>query len=212
LFRIDSNAHAMIAQYFDNFGFTKHQFKIDELIPLKEEILYIEKNFDAAVPYNSGLLGNIRREYALQTSVKYLESLVLPYANGYIQHFYKNKMQGNSKLFLKSAWVNFQKKYEFNPMHMHSGLLSFVLWIKIPYDMKTELQLSPGVNAAENMAGSFNFIYTDTMGGINTHKIEADKSMENTLIIFPAEMRHCVYPFYSSDEHRISVSGNFFAE
>jgi hypothetical protein len=202
----------MIAQYFDNFGFTKHQFKIDELIPLKEEILYIEKNFDAAVPYNSGLLGNIRREYALQTSVKYLESLVLPYANGYIQHFYKNKMQGNSKLFLKSAWVNFQKKYEFNPMHMHSGLLSFVLWIKIPYDMKTELQLSPGVNAAENMAGSFNFIYTDTMGGINTHKIEADKSMENTLIIFPAEMRHCVYPFYSSDEHRISVSGNFFAE
>lgn len=202
----------MIAQYFDNFGFTKHQFELDELNRVKEEILHIEKNFDAAVPYNSGLLGNIRREYALQTSVKHLESLVLPYANGYMQHFYKNKMQGNSKLFLKSAWVNFQKKYEFNPMHMHSGLLSFVLWIKIPYDMKTELQLSPGVNAAENMAGSFNFIYTDTMGGINTHKIEADKSMENTLIIFPAEMRHCVYPFYSSDEYRISVSGNFFAE
>lgn len=202
----------MIASYFDNFGFTQHQFNLDELIPIKEEILRIEQNFDSAIPYNSGLLGNLRREYALQTSVKYLESLVLPYANGYMQHFYKNRMEFNSKLFLKSAWVNFQQKYEFNPMHMHSGLLSFVIWIKIPYDMKTELELSPGVNAAENMAGSFNFIYTDTMGGINTHKIEADKTMENTLIIFPAEMRHCVYPFYSSDEYRISVSGNFFAE
>jgi hypothetical protein len=202
----------MIGKYFYNFGFTEHKFTTEELQPVRDEIDYIKSNFDTSTPYNSRLLGNIRREYELQKSVKYLESLVLPYANGYMQHSYSNTVEFKSKLFLQNAWVNFQKKYEFNPMHMHSGLLSFVIWINIPYDMKTELAMSPGVNAADNMAGSFNFIYTNTMGGINSHKIEADKSMENTLIIFPAEMRHCVYPFYSSDEYRISIAGNVFAE
>jgi hypothetical protein len=32
--------------------------------------------------------------------------------------------------------------------------------------------------------------------------------MENTLLLFPAKLTHAVYPFYSSDDYRISVSGN----
>ncbi len=28
--------------------------------------------------------------------------------------------------------------------------------------------------------------------------------------IYPAKQLHCVYPFYTSDEYRISVSGNFY--
>ena len=29
------------------------------------------------------------------------------------------------------------------------------------------------------------------------------------ILLFPSEMYHGVYPFYTSDDYRISVSGNF---
>ena len=31
---------------------------------------------------------------------------------------------------------------------------------------------------------------------------------ENTILFFPALLNHTVYPFYLSDEERISISGN----
>jgi len=31
------------------------------------------------------------------------------------------------------------------------------------------------------------------------------------MLIFPARMTHCVYPFYTSQDYRISISGNVVA-
>ena len=51
-------------------------------------------------------------------------------------------------LVLKSLWVNFQKKYEFNPPHTHDDDLSFVIYTKIPdgleEECKTSVSNSPG--------------------------------------------------------------------
>ena len=33
---------------------------------------------------------------------------------------------------LTDLWVNYQYKHEFNPLHDHSGVYSFVIWMKIP--------------------------------------------------------------------------------
>jgi len=38
--------------------------------------------------------------------------------------------------------------------------------------------------------------------------LDVDKSFENKLLMFPASYNHQVYPFYTSDEERITVSGN----
>ena len=38
--------------------------------------------------------------------------------------------------------------------------------------------------------------------------IPVDKSFEGKMIMFPASQYHAVYPFYTSDEERITVSGN----
>ena len=35
-----------------------------------------------------------------------------------------------------------------------------------------------------------------------------DKSWEGVMILFPADTAHQVYPFYTSDDYRISISGN----
>ena len=37
---------------------------------------------------------------------------------------------------LNRWWVNYQKQNEFNPIHNHAGVYSFVIWMKIPYDFK----------------------------------------------------------------------------
>ena len=32
------------------------------------------------------------------------------------------------------------------------------------------------------------------------------------IIFFPSKLNHCVYPFYTSDDTRISISGNILFE
>ena len=34
--------------------------------------------------------------------------------------------------FLSKMWVNYQKQCEYNPLHDHTGVYSFVIWMKIP--------------------------------------------------------------------------------
>ena len=35
-----------------------------------------------------------------------------------------------------------------------------------------------------------------------------EPDLEGTMLFFPAQLQHGVYPFYESDEVRISISGN----
>ena len=146
-------------------------------------------------------------------SREYAQNLFLPlvgeYENtfNYLKNF--NILTKPVPIVLSSFWVNFQKKYEFNPPHNHSGLLSFVLWTKIPYDMEEERIASPGAESNTNSAGMFSFLYSNTLGKISTEHIPVDKNMENNIIIFPSNFYHMVYPFFTSDGYRISVSGNF---
>jgi hypothetical protein len=55
---------------------------------------------------------------------------------------------------------------------------------------------------------AFNFHYTDAMGTIRNQILPVDKSFEGKLVLFPGNMNHSVTPFYTSDEYRITVSGN----
>lgn len=59
-----------------------------------------------------------------------------------------------------------------------------------------------------NCPAHFQFTYTDTLGQINQELIPVDKTYDGVLCIFPSKLNHQVYPFYTSDEYRISVSGN----
>jgi hypothetical protein len=39
-------------------------------------------------------------------------------------------------------------------------------------------------------------------------QLPVDKTFEGKIAFFPSKLSHCVYPFYSSDGIRISISGN----
>jgi len=110
---------------------------------------------------------------------------------------------------LGPLWVNFQKKYEFNPLHDHSGMFSFVIWMKIPYDYENEKEL-PWVKGSNGETSVGNFVLMDP--SMSSHTFLMNKNMEGHCLFFPSNFFHMVYPFYTSDEERVSISGNIYFE
>jgi hypothetical protein len=98
---------------------------------------------------------------------------------------------------------------EYNPVHRHSGVMTFVIWIDIPYSMADEQKAFDKNIPGSRLAGTFNLMYSNAFGRLSQQTFPADKSFNNKILIFPSEMSHCVYPFYSTNQYRISVSGNF---
>jgi len=105
-------------------------------------------------------------------------------------------------------WVNFQRKHEFNPVHVHEGLFSFVFWHKIPYKMSDEIARYPNMRPDQVKAGHFVFLQTNEMGRIQSIDLAVDNSWEGKVALFPADLNHAVYPFFTSDDVRITISGN----
>ena len=188
---------------------TNIQFRIpdDILSLLKKESNYILKNEDQFKKYNKDLAGNIEKEYSLEKYRKILEPIVYKLADKFIEN-----SKNNLNWYLKDMWINFQKKYEFNPVHNHGGELSFVLWIQIPYDLKEELNLINSQNSNSPRNSLFEFVFTDIMGQVITSQIAVDKSYEGKIMMFSSRLFHTVYPFYTSDEYRISISGNLIRQ
>jgi hypothetical protein len=111
---------------------------------------------------------------------------------------------------LESMWVNFQKEGEFNPLHNHTGVWTFVIWIKIPTDYKEQHAIQINANTGKGRASNFEFHYTQMLGDIVEYSYYLDKTSEGNMLFFPAKMMHCVYPFYNSEEERISLAGNIY--
>ena len=198
---------------FPNIGVITGALTDEELAPLKQEILEIQNNFNIAQKRNKYLAGNIKKEFTIANSKSHVDRLLQPYISEFDKSFkYLGTMSPldvSCPLSMGPVWVNFQEKHEFNPPHTHTGVLSFVIWISIPYSIKDEKLQSPGSESANSLAGSFSFHYTNSLGKICHQHIEADNTMENNLLLFPAELNHSVAPFYTSDKYRISVSGNY---
>ena len=110
--------------------------------------------------------------------------------------------------YLSSFWVNYQKQNEFNPIHDHTGVYSFVIWMKIPTKHFEQNRNPISLKANTHLISAFQFNFTDIMGQTSQYVYEMNPEMEGTILFFPAKLQHGVYPFYNCDEDRISISGN----
>lgn len=101
-------------------------------------------------------------------------------------------------------WINFQQPGEFNPYHNHSGSLSAVIYISVPEEIEQE---NTEISFSTNMpsAGKICFIYGADGFGIHSSYAHPPKTGE--MFIFPACLKHLVYP-YKSNVERISMSFN----
>ena len=172
---------------------------------LPEELEALDKLQDGK-NFQKGLAGHLKDEYELDKNRVF--TILLPYFNSYAQGIFDYRQVKLPNGFdLRSAWINRQKKNEFNPPHTHDDDLSFVVYTKVPEGLKKECE-----EAVHNSPGpgciTFDF---NIPGGtfknlfLNTH---AHLPSVGDMFIFPAVLPHWVYPFKTTEGERVSISGN----
>jgi hypothetical protein len=187
----------------------------------EDQMDFLWKRIDVAKTknhsYNDQLAGNISKSFDMGLNdIDPILKIVFPLCHAYEEQFkkpYQDQVSGpipsKAVLSLNDWWVNYQYQNEFNPMHSHSGVFSWVIWMKIPTEDESQSSLPIAANSnAKNKVSSFNFTYTNSLGEVVDYKIPMGKAKEGTIAFFPATLKHCVYPFFNCDEPRISVAGN----
>jgi hypothetical protein len=156
-------------------------------------------------PMNDHLVGSIREEYTTPEVAGFRE-----YLNEMYETWKTVFQTPNVPYQIDHIWTNYMKAGEFNPNHNHPNSLAvFVLWVTVPYKIEDEIAYNGYSNSMYPSKNScFEFTYNQYDGRIINHPIYVDKSMEGTILMFPSTMIHCVYPFFTSNEERISIAGN----
>ena len=154
--------------------------------------------------YQHRLAGVIKKEYKfrnLEVLTPYMGDLVRLY-DGIWDKWRNADKPSVNKYLIKSMWVNYQGPGEFNPPHDHSDELSFVIYLKVPPEIKKENSDFKGKSAGP---GGISFLYGE--GDRQAITYQSHFPEEKQIFIFPAWLKHFVLPFKSNVE-RVSVSGN----
>ena len=176
--------------------------------------IWCEQGKERGESVNTHLIGHLKEEYKIVNFSEDFERYII---NCSLQQPVYNTWQGlsinseNRPIYLDNLWVNYQKKYEFNPPHDHSGFVSFIIFVKIPYDLNEEEKCYPYLGKTSrttNHTSKLSFLNVGSDGIIKVDPIDVDKSFEGKMLMFSAKQMHEVYPFYTSDDYRITVSGN----
>ena len=123
--------------------------------------------------------------------------------------FHIEKEEPLPKFKLNTFWVNYQKQYEFNPIHDHNGFCSFVVFMKIPTHWKEQHALPFSANSNAPCASDFAFMWSEKDRMDCSEKLfSLSPEDEGRMLFFPAWLKHMVYPFYECEEERITISGN----
>jgi len=197
----------MSREVLPNTGFIKSKLNSKEINRLNSYI----KNKKGRK--NHKLAGNISDSFYLEDKDNWFFNNVLLHL---IQQYQKEDLTAiipavltkNCSYVLETIWVNFQKKYEFNPAHSHQGVFSFVVWVEIPSSYKKEKELKFMKESNSPCPNTFEFVYSNILGQVCTKKFHLEPEDNGTILLFPANLLHQVYPFYLSNKKRISVSGN----
>jgi len=163
----------------------------------------------------SRLAGNITSSFAIQDIDDWffrnvLEDLVLSYEANF-GPVLKTINYNPCPFMLADFWANKSKSTEFNPLHDHAGLYSFVIWMNIPTNWKDQYELPHVKGTNYPCASDFTFVYHNMLGKTCTYRYHLDASSNGTILLFPAQgMGHMVYPFYETEDERVTISGNIF--
>jgi len=113
------------------------------------------------------------------------------------QSFFK---ENNWKIL--TAWFNNQKDNEYSPLHNHDGILSGVLYLKIPEYLPSRKN--------QGQDGSIIFVGNGTPNNcLFTAQHFGVSPKVGDIFLFPSTLRHEVYPFRTENEQGIRRSMSF---
>jgi len=168
------------------------------------------KSLESGKDYRDNLAGHLENEKGLNKNKVF--KLLVPYLNSYLQGYHSFRgIPLATGYELVTAWINRQKKNEFNPPHVHDGELSFVVYTEIPEGLDEECR-----SAVSNSPGPGCITFDFNMPGGSFHKLflqtHSHLPSVGDMFIFPAGLPHWVYPFTKTEGERVSISGNIILE
>ena len=165
-----------------------------------DEIIKDEKRIEELY-HGKNLAGEIK--YEIELSKDFIDQKLLEVLKNYVYNYVKSTLNKEIKSFeIKSSWAVCQFESDYNPVHWHDGNISGVMYTKIPDDFG-------GSYKENNRNGNIAFIHGSTQ--LTASSVFTVKPELGDLYIFPSNMMHTVYPFFS-DEERRSISFNAFLD
>jgi len=184
--------------HFYNFGYIKSKLPKELYNNLLKECLKARKNKKLISGLtNKGVPEHFYVEKNYEDLTIFIKKMHIAYENSFPGLSDIKVLTDSVPFSYGVPWINLQKQHEFVPIHLHGGIFSYTIWMKIPYD-----------NTKEEYSGNFQFVYTDVTGASRSETMKLSKKDEGTIIMFPAKLNHIVWPFYDNKDTRISISGN----
>ena len=173
-----------------------------------------ETNFNNLASANKQLVGKIQNEHSIfydgeDESKMKRHSFLSKNVHDWFMRAYHHYLDWNNikqyQTHLNSVWINEMKANEYNPVHVHQGILftglSSVMILKLPKNYGVEYSASDKPqNGKLQLLGSASGQFA---------KIDYQPNLkERDFYIFPYDMRHTVYPFNSTNEVRRTLAAN----
>ena len=159
---------------------------------------------DESLSAREGLAGRIDNQYQiLPLTSQACLGHILQHVNQY--HFDTGGEQMNN-IEIDALWVNIQRYMEFNPAHHHTGMFSFVIYIKNDLERASAINNKFDNARGTELAGHIQLRYGEEAHmnwNVYNHWPERGQ-----IIMFPSWLQHFVFPHYETDKERISVAGN----
>ena len=109
-------------------------------------------------------------------------------------------------LTFQKFWANYTGKGEYQALHNHDAIWSFVIWLKLPAVANVEQSVK---DAMHPDAGDFILTYSDIIGRTRKVNWKLEKQYnEGHMVLFPSDLYHAVYPHFQTDEKRLSLAGD----
>ena len=136
------------------------------VIKLKIKPEYGKQLLDEAKKNKEDFRGKLAGQLDMETAYsEEAQAKMLPWLSAYFGVYdqayerHVNKKNDIKPHYVLSAlWINHQRQHEFNPPHDHDGKLSFVIYLKIPDELKIENEAYKGKSCGP---GGIQFLYGD---------------------------------------------------
>jgi hypothetical protein len=151
-----------------------------------------------------------------EKSIEYFGTRTLGYSEvpEYVMNFLKEEDESNKIPFQTQLAGHIKKEYGFK--NVPGEVSTWITSQSLNFSKMNDIVIARAKHNTELSEGDFNvnstsklcFLNTDLLGEPMFDSIPVDKSFEGKMLMFSASQYHAVYPFYTSDEERITVSGN----
>tara|TARA_B100000085_G_scaffold44985_1_gene38123 strand:+ start:2077 stop:2751 length:675 start_codon:yes stop_codon:yes gene_type:complete len=151
---------------------------------------------------------NLKQWNMKDDNSSFQSGVLMPMVEEYFSNYeipFSLKTTKYHQFVLSRFWTRASTAGDYQSLHDHQGVFTFVVWLTIPFDGESEKNNQSGFRPD---AGEFGLVYNNTCGNISKKNWTLSPDMEGTILLFPSDINHIVYPHYSTEDYRISVAGD----